>query len=181
MSVEVLNGVRIVHCHAIMNVVIGVRVMELHAIIDVVIGIRAVLCHQAIDNSRFSTFSELSTYVQILILLSSCINSSSLFPVAILCTLSHRENTSFEVWYLQIQYHFFSEPGPVVCLGKIHQNPEYHEAWRKRIEWITSCHVEQERTSLESTPSLAELHRFAMNFLVRKRKKKNRNGKKRRK
>ena len=39
--------------------------------------------------------------VQILILLPSCINSSSLFPVAILCTLLHRENTSFEVWYLQ--------------------------------------------------------------------------------
>ena len=37
----------------------------------------------------------------ILILLSDCINSSSLFPVAILCTLLHRENTSFEVWYLQ--------------------------------------------------------------------------------
>ena len=35
---------------------------------------------------------------------SSCcqtFNSSSLFPVAILCTLLHRENTSFEVWYLQ--------------------------------------------------------------------------------
>ena len=26
----------------------------------------------------------------------------------------------------------------VLCLGKIHQNPESNEAWRKRIEWITS-------------------------------------------
>ena len=26
----------------------------------------------------------------------------------------------------------------VVCLGKIHQSPESTEAWRKRIEWITS-------------------------------------------
>ena len=26
----------------------------------------------------------------------------------------------------------------VLCLGKIHQNPEANEAWRKRIEWITS-------------------------------------------
>ena len=41
--------------------------------------------------------------------------------------------------------------------------------------------VVKERTSVVSTPSLAELYRFAMNFLlVRKRKKKrNRDGKKR--
>ena len=26
----------------------------------------------------------------------------------------------------------------VLCLGKIHQNPESNEAWKKRIEWITS-------------------------------------------
>ena len=97
MSVEVVVGVRIVQCHAIMNVVIGVCVMQCHAIIDVVIGVRVMLCHQAmdvvigvrvmlchqaIDNSGFPTF----------ILLSSCINSSSLFPAAILCTLLHREN-----------------------------------------------------------------------------------------
>ena len=46
-------------------------------------------------------YSEFSLLVPILISLSSCINSSSLFPVAILWTLLHRENTSFEVWYLQ--------------------------------------------------------------------------------
>ena len=102
MSVEVVSGVRIVQCHAIIDVVIGVRVMEYHAIIDVVIGVhvmeyhaiidvvigvRVMLCHQASDNSGFSTFLNFPLRVQILILLSSCINSSSLFPVAILCTL----------------------------------------------------------------------------------------------
>ena len=103
MSVEVVIGVRIVQCHAIIDVVIDVRVMQCHAIIDVVIGVRVMLCHQAIDNSGFSTFLNFPLRVQILILLSSCINSSSLFPVAILCTLLHRENTSFEVWYLHFQ------------------------------------------------------------------------------
>ena len=82
------------------DVVIGVRVMQYHAIIDVVIGVRVMLCHQAMDDSGFSTFLNFPLRVQILILLSVRINSSSLFPVAILCTLLHRENTSFEVWYL---------------------------------------------------------------------------------
>ena len=103
MSVEVVVGVRIVQCHAIMNVVIGVRVMQYHAIIDVVIGVRVMLCHQAMDNSGFSTFLNFPLRVQILILLSDCINSSSLFPEAILCTILHRENTSFEVWYFQVR------------------------------------------------------------------------------
>ena len=84
-SVEVVSGVRIVQCHASMDVVIDVRV---------------VLCHRAIDHSGFSTFLNFPLRVQILILSSSCIHSSSLFPVAIMCTLLHRENTSFEVWYL---------------------------------------------------------------------------------
>ena len=84
-SVELVSGVRIVQCHAIIDVVIGVRVM---------------LCFQAIDNSGFSTFLNFPLRVPILILLSCCINSSSFFLVAILCTLLHRENTSFEVWYL---------------------------------------------------------------------------------
>ena len=29
-------------------------------------------------------------------------------------------------------------PDSVLCLGRIHQNPESNEAWKKRIEWITS-------------------------------------------
>ena len=48
MSVEMVVGVRVVQCHAIMNVVIGVRVMQYHAITDVVIGVRVMLCHQPI-------------------------------------------------------------------------------------------------------------------------------------
>ena len=67
---------------------------------DVVIGVRVMLCHQVIDNSGFSTFLNFPLRVPILILLSCCINSSSLFLVAILCTLLHCENESFEVWYL---------------------------------------------------------------------------------
>ena len=55
MSVEAVSGVRIVQCHAIIDVVIDVRVMQCHAIIDVVIGVRVMLCHQAMDNSEFST------------------------------------------------------------------------------------------------------------------------------
>ena len=88
MSVEVISGVRIVQCHAITDVVIDVLVMECHASMDVVIGVRVVLCHQVIDHSGFSTFLNFPLRVQILILLSSCSNSSSLFPVTILCTRS---------------------------------------------------------------------------------------------
>ena len=83
---EVVSGVRIVKCHAIIGVVIDVRVMECHASMDVVIGVRVVLCHRAIDNYGFSTFLNFPLRVQILNLLSRCSNSSSLFPVAILCT-----------------------------------------------------------------------------------------------
>ena len=36
-SVEVVSGVRIVQCHAIIDVVVDVRVMLCHATIDVVI------------------------------------------------------------------------------------------------------------------------------------------------
>ena len=52
-SVEVVSGVCIVRCHAVVNVVIGVRVMEFHASIDVVIGVRVVLCRQAINFPLF--------------------------------------------------------------------------------------------------------------------------------
>ena len=60
-SVEVVSGVRIVQCHAVIDVVIDVRVMQCHAIIDGVIGVRVMLCHQAIDNSGFFHFSEFPT------------------------------------------------------------------------------------------------------------------------
>ena len=67
-SAEVVSGVCIVRCHAIMNVAIDVRtmechasmdvvsdvrVMECHASMDVVIGVRVVLCNQAIDFPLF--------------------------------------------------------------------------------------------------------------------------------
>ena len=83
MSVEVVSGVRIVQCHAIIDDVIDVGVMQCHASMDVVIGVRVVLCHQAIDNSGFST---------------SCPNSSSCQQAVSIH--HHREKTSFEVWYL---------------------------------------------------------------------------------
>ena len=47
-SVEVVVGVRIVQCHAMMDVVSGVRVMQYQAIKGVVIGVRVTLCHQEI-------------------------------------------------------------------------------------------------------------------------------------
>ena len=52
-SVDVVAGVRIVRCHAIMNDVIDVRVVECHASIHVVIGIRVVLCHPLVDFPLF--------------------------------------------------------------------------------------------------------------------------------
>ena len=126
MSVEVVSGVRIVQCHAIIDVVIDIRVMQCHAIIDVVSGVRVMLCHQAIDNSGFSTFLNFPLRVQILILLSCCINSSSQFPVAILCTLLHRENTSFEVWYLH----------PIDVVVNRHEDDAIFEIFRQNFEFF---------------------------------------------
>ena len=53
-SVEVVSGVRIVWCHAIIDV--DFRVMECDASMDAVIGVRVVLCHHAVDNFEISTF-----------------------------------------------------------------------------------------------------------------------------
>ena len=58
--------------------------------------------HALSRNHVQSTIKNCPLLVPILILLSDCINSSSLFPVAILCTLLHRKNTSSEVWYLHL-------------------------------------------------------------------------------
>ena len=60
-----------------------------------------------------STIMNFPPLVPILILLSDCINSSSLFPVAILCTLLHRENTSFEVWHLHTPVGYSRPPSAV--------------------------------------------------------------------
>ena len=41
----------------------------------------------------------------------------------------------------------------VLCLGKIHQHPDSNEAWKKRIEWITTSqsYRDFDGTSGEST------------------------------
>ena len=68
-------GVRIVKCHASMDVVIDVRIVERHASIHVVIGIRVVLC-QPLEISIIT------------------------FTCSYFAHVLHRGNTSFEVWYL---------------------------------------------------------------------------------
>ena len=60
-SVEVVSGVRIVQCHAIIDVVIDVRVMQCHAIIDVVIGVRVMLLSPSHRQFWIFHFSEFST------------------------------------------------------------------------------------------------------------------------
>ena len=47
--------------------------------------------------------------------------------------------------------HVFSDS--VLCLGKIHQNPDANEAWKKRIEWITTSqsHKDYDGINGEST------------------------------
>ena len=83
--------------------------------VEVVVGVRVMLCHQSY---AIHFFVNCPLLVPILILLSDCIKSSSLFPVAILCTLLHRENTSFEVWYLHLHCglaHGFAELVVVQC------------------------------------------------------------------
>ena len=52
-AMEVVSGVRIVQCHAIIDVVIDVRAMECHASMDVVNGVRVVLRHPLIDIPLF--------------------------------------------------------------------------------------------------------------------------------
>ena len=63
--------------------------------------------HRAVSprNHVQSTILNFPLLVPILNMLPGCINSSSLFLVAILCTLLHSENTSFEVWYLHQEEH----------------------------------------------------------------------------
>ena len=56
-SVDVVAGVRIARCHAIMNDVIDVRIVECHASIHVVIGIHVVLCHPLVDFPLFWIFT----------------------------------------------------------------------------------------------------------------------------
>ena len=69
----------------------------------------------------------------------------------------------------------FSES--VLCLGKIHQNPDANEAWKKRIEWITTSQSYRD-FDWEKHPKISQeeiyLCRCSTTFLV-ERKTMNRN------
>ena len=48
----------------------------------------------------------------------------------------------------------------VLCLGKIHQNPEANEAWKKRIEWITSSQSYRNFDGINAEPTEFEWNIF---------------------
>ena len=48
----------------------------------------------------------------------------------------------------------------VLCLGKIHQNPESNEAWRKRIEWNTSSQSYRNFDGINGEPTEFEWNIF---------------------
>ena len=48
----------------------------------------------------------------------------------------------------------------VLCLGKIHQNPESNEAWKKRIEWITSSQSYRDFDGINEEPTEFEWNIF---------------------
>ena len=48
----------------------------------------------------------------------------------------------------------------VMCLGKIHQNPESNEAWKKRIEWITSSQSYRNSDGINGEPTEFEWNIF---------------------
>ena len=48
----------------------------------------------------------------------------------------------------------------VLCLGKIHQNPESNEAWKKRIEWITSSQSYRDYDGISGEPTEFEWNIF---------------------
>ena len=47
-----------------------------------------------------------------------------------------------------------------MCLGKIHQNPESNEAWKKRIEWITSSQNYRDFDGINGEPTEFEWNIF---------------------
>ena len=47
-----------------------------------------------------------------------------------------------------------------LCLGKIHQNPESNEAWKKRIEWITSSQSYRNFDGINGEPTEFEWNIF---------------------
>ena len=48
----------------------------------------------------------------------------------------------------------------VLCLGKIHQNPECNEAWKKRIEWITTFQSYRDCDGISGEPTEFEWNIF---------------------
>ena len=52
----------------------------------------------------------------------------------------------------------FSET--VLCLGKIHQNPDANEAWKKRIEWIITDKSYRDYDGINGEPTEFEWNIF---------------------
>ena len=48
----------------------------------------------------------------------------------------------------------------VLCLGRIHQHPESNEAWKKRIEWITTDTSYRDFDGINGEPTEFELNIF---------------------
>ena len=48
----------------------------------------------------------------------------------------------------------------VLCLGKIHQHPESNEAWKKRIEWITTDKSYRDYDGINGEPTEFEWNIF---------------------
>ena len=48
----------------------------------------------------------------------------------------------------------------VLCLGKIHQNPEPHKAWKERIGWITSSQSYRNFDGIDGEPTEFEWNIF---------------------
>ena len=48
----------------------------------------------------------------------------------------------------------------VLCLGRIHQHPESNEAWKKRIEWITSSQSYRDFDGISGAPTEFEWNIF---------------------
>ena len=101
-SVDVVAGVRIVKCHASMDV-------ECHASIHVIIGIRVVLCHPLVDFPLFWIFTSCPNSHLVVILQQFIITLTCNYFAHVL----HRENTSFEVWYLHFHVGYSRPPSAV--------------------------------------------------------------------
>ena len=48
----------------------------------------------------------------------------------------------------------------VLCLGKIHQNPDANEAWKKRREWITTSQSYRDFDGISGEPTEFEWNIF---------------------